>query len=157
MDKFDKFYKRKNIKIKEKLINTYIEYDNKHLLISNGYSVVYTKTIRSDFKELENKNDCKCICDFYNNCTNKNKFEIINTLKLQNIKNGLISKDEYDSKLYKINDKYSIDYLLLMKIVNIIGCEEVNIMKNIDNNRDIIIEVIGRNNQNGYLLPLIVI
>ena len=154
MNKFDKYYKRKNVWIPDEVVNRYMKYDNKHLLISNGYSVIYSKTIRNDFKELENKEYYKGICDFYNSCVNKDKFEIVKTLKLSDIKNNLEeSITRYNIKMYEICDRYYIDYLSLRKIVDIIGCEEVNIMKNVNLKYDYVIEIVGKDNQNGYLLP----
>ena len=52
-----------------------------------------------------------------------------------------------------MNNDYSINITLLNKIKGMIGCSKVNfIIKN--NSYDPIIEVIGRDMQVGYLLPM---
>lgn len=141
MDKFDKYYKSRKLNINSKLINSYAKYDNKTLLISNGYSVVFTKTIRNDFKE----NDAYkySLIKFYDNFKSKASECDKRNIALSEIKDGLVDGH------YKINNKFAIDYTQLNKIINIIGVKCINIIED----DTPIIEIIGRDNQVGYLLP----
>lgn len=143
MDKFDRYYKSKNLSINEKLINRYVKYDDKTLLISNGYSVVYTKTICSNFKESIDYN--YAIKKFYDNFRD-NANEVMMTLDINKIKNGL------EDGNYRFSRDYGVNYMQLKKITDIIGCEKINV-KSRDNFESCFIEIVGKNNQVGYLLP----
>lgn len=143
MDKFDRYYKSKNLRINEKLINRYVKYDDKTLLISNGYSVVYTKTICSNFKESIDYN--YTIKKFYDNFRD-NANEVMMTLDINKIKNGL------EDGNYRFSRDYGVNYMQLKKIIDIIGCEKINV-KSRDSFESCIIEIVGKNNQVGYLLP----
>jgi hypothetical protein len=144
MDKFDRYYKSKNLGINEKLINIYVKYDDKTLLISNGYSVIYTKTIPNNFRE--NVNYSYSIKRYYDNFRD-DKNKIMLTLDLEKIKSGL----DID-KHYRFSRNYGLDYTQLKKITDIIGCKEINVLSR-DNFDSCFIEIKGKNNQVGYLLP----
>lgn len=141
MDKFDKYYKSKDLSIKEDLKNSYVKYDNKTLLISNGYSVVYTKSIRNDFKH--NDKYAYSIRGFYDNFKSKASECSKRNIALSEIKDGLVDGH------YKINNGFAINYTQLNKIINIIGVKSINIIED----DTPIIEIIGRDSQVGYLLP----
>lgn len=145
MDKFDRYYKSRNLKVDDRLINTYVKYDDKTLLISNGFSIVYTKTIRNDFKENTMLSDR--LIDYYKHF---NDCEYVDTISLDTIKNNL------DKEKYYIIDnkfgKYSIDYVSLKKIVDIIGYKRIEIVSN-KNSYVNVFKIIGKNDQVGYLLP----
>ena len=145
MDKFDKYYKHKNLKINDKLVNGYAKYDDETLLISNGYSVVYTKTIRSDFKELTDNYGIG-LKRHYNNFNN---FEAVDTILLDTIKNGL-DEDKYYIFTDDKSGKYAIDYMLVKKIIDIIGYSCIEI---ISDGYTKIFKIKGVNQQIGYLLP----
>ena len=144
MDKFDRYYKSKNLSINEKLVNSYAKYDDKTLLISNGYSVVYTKTIRSDF--VENASYSYSINNYYKHFTSEN-CEIMQTLDI-----NLIKSDKDNDGYYKFSRDFGLDYPQLKKIIDIIGCKKINV-KSKDNYETCFIEIAGKNNQVGYLLP----
>ena len=141
MDKFDRYYKSRKLNINKNLINTYVKYDDKTLLISNGYSVVYTKTIRNDFKE--NKLYESSLNKFYDNFNYKASYCDKKNIKFDELKNNLVDNH------YKINNDFSIDYTQLNKIIDIIGIKDMNIIFD----DTMFIEIIGKNNQVGYLLP----
>ena len=141
MDKFDKYYTSKELSIKEDLKNSYVKYDEKTLLISNGYSVVFTKTIRNDFKH--NDKYAYGIQGFYDNFRSKASKCNKRNIALSEIKDGLLDGH------YNIDEDYAINYTQLNKIINIIGAKEINIIED----ETPIIEIVGRNSQVGYLLP----
>lgn len=143
MDKFDRYYKSKNLSINNKLVNTYVKYDDKTLLISNGYSVVYTKTIPSNFEE--NINYAYSIKKFYDNFRDKTH-EVMITLDINKI------KSELDDNNYKFSKNYGLNYMQLKKIIDIIGCEKINVLSR-DNFESCFIEIVGKDKQVGYLLP----
>lgn len=141
MDRFDRYYKSKKLHINEKLINTYIKYDDRTLLISNGYSVIYTKTIRNDFQEnIVYKN---YISKYYDTFRDKASECNKRNIALTELNGGLLDNQ------YKFSNDYSICYTQYKKIIDIIGVKEVNIIEDTTP----VIEIIGRNNQVGYLLP----
>lgn len=144
MDKFDRYFKSKHLKVNEKLVNTYSKYDDNTLLISNGYSVVYTKTIRNDFKE--NINYSYSINRYFDNFSDDSN-EVMMKLDIDKIKNGLDS-----DKQYRFAKDYSLEYTQLKKIIDIIGCEEINVLSR-DNFDTCFIKILGKNSQVGYLLP----
>ena len=146
MDKFDRYYKSRNLKINDNLINKYAKYDNKTLLISNGFGVVYTKTIRNDFKDITDTSYGISLKRYYDNFSSKEN-ELMMTLDIEKIKNNL----DID-KNYKFSKDYSLDYMQLKKIIDIIGCGKINVLSR-DNFNSCFIEIIGKNNQVGYLLP----
>lgn len=146
MDKFDRYYKSRNLKANENLINKYVKYDDKTLLISNGFGVVYTKTIRNDFKDITNTTYGIGLKRYYDNFGSKEN-ELMMTLDFENIKNNLDS-----DKNYKFSKNYSLDYIQLKKIIDIIGYGRINVLSR-DNFNSCFIEIIGKNNQVGYLLP----
>ena len=145
MDRFDRYYKSRNLKANENLINKYVKYDNETLLISNGFGVVYTKKIRSDFKDITNTTYGTGLKRHYDNFSSKEN-ELMMTLDYENIKNNLIDG------VYRFSRDYSLDYLQLKKIIDIIGCVRISVLSRDDFN-SCFIEIIGKNNQVGYLLP----
>ena len=146
MDRFDRYYKSKNLNVNNNLINSYVKYDDKTLLISNGFGVVYTKTIRNDFKDITDTTYGVSLKRYYDNFSNKEN-ELMITLDIENIKNNLDN-----DKNYKFSRDYSLNYMQLKKIIDIIGYGRINVLSN-DNFNSCFIEIIGRNNQVGYLLP----
>lgn len=146
MDRFDRYYKSKNLNVNNNLINKYVKYDNKTLLISNGFGVVYTKTIRNDFKDITETSYGFALKRYYNNFSSKEN-ELMMTLDINNIKNNLDS-----DKNYRFSKNYSLDYIQLKKIIDIIGYGKINVLSR-DNFNSCFIEIIGKNNQVGYLLP----
>lgn len=145
MNKFDRYYKSKDLSINNKLIGKYVKYDDKTLLISNGYGVVYTKTIRSDFEEMSDGYS-NSIKRYYDNFSSKEN-ELMLTLDIENIKSNLD-----DDKTYRFSKDYCLNYMQLKKIIDIIGCSKINVLSR-DNFETCFIEIIGKNNQVGYLLP----
>lgn len=141
MDKFDRYYISRKLNIKSDLKNSYVKYDEKTLLISNGYSVVYTKSIRNDFKH--NDKYAYAITGFYDRFTSLSSECNKRNIALSEIKDGL------EDGHYKINKGFGIDYTQLNKIIDIIGVKEINIIED----ETPIIEIIGRDSQVGYLLP----
>ena len=146
MDKFDRYYKSRNLKINDNLINKYVKYDDKTLLISNGFGIVYTKTIRNDFKDITESSYGVSLKRYYDNFSSKEN-ELMLTLDIDNIKNNLDS-----DKNYRFSKDYCLDYMQLKKIIDIIGCGKINVLSR-DNFNSCFIEIIGKNNQVGYLLP----
>ena len=146
MDKFDRYYKSKNLKVNDKLVNTYVKYDDTTLLISNGFGVVYTKTIRNDFKDITDTPHGFGLKRYYDNFSGTEN-ELMLTLDIDNIKNNLDT-----DKNYRFSKNYSLDYMQFKKIVDIIGCIKINVLSR-DNFNSCFIEIIGKNNQVGYLLP----
>lgn len=145
MDKFDRYYKSKNLSVNEKLVNRYAKYDNKTLLISNGFGVIYTKTIRNDFKEMSDGYS-NSIKRYYDNFSSKEN-ELMLTLDIENIKSNLD-----DEKHYRFSKDYCLDYTQLKKIIDIIGYGRISVLSR-DNFDTCFIQIIGKNNQVGYLLP----
>lgn len=139
----DNYFKSKELHIDEKLINTYVKYYD-HVLISNGFSIVLTQKLSSDFKENEYYKST--IINFFETFIDKNTMEFIKTIEYDDIKNNLD-----DDKCYKINDDFGINYMQLKKIIDIIGCKKINIIN--VKCQDCIIEVLGKGMQVGYLLP----
>lgn len=146
MDRFDRYYKSKNLKVNDNLINTYVKYDNKTLLISNGFGVVYTKTIRNDFKDITDTMYGISLKRYYDNFSGTEN-ELMLTLDINNIKNNLDT-----DKHYRFSKDYYLDYMQFKKIVDIIGCIQINVLSK-DRFDSCFIEIVGRNNQVGYLLP----
>ena len=145
MDRFNRYYKSKNLNINNKLVNKYAKYDDNTLLISNGYGVVYTKTIRSDFEEMSDGYS-NSIKRYYDNFSSKEN-ELMLTLDIENIKSNLDT-----DKNYKFSKDYCLNYMQLKKIIDIIGYGRINVLSR-DNFDTCFIEIIGKNNQVGYLLP----
>lgn len=148
MNKFDKFFKGASKNIYPRIINTYIDYSNKnghHYLYTNGYSVVLSNDCRTDFKE--NLNLKKSIVTLFEGFIDKTDIKEIITYDYDYLKNN------GKNLLFRVNNDYSINIILLNKIKGMIGCSKVNfIVKN--NSHHPIIEVIGRDMQVGYLLPM---
>lgn len=148
MNKFENYYKHKNVITRQDLINTYVVYDtgySRHFLISDGYGIVMVNDIPSDFKEhklLKNK-----LIEYFENFINKNNIESVETYYLDYIKDNMS-----DDKYFKLNDEYSVDYVLIKKITNIIGGNKINFVKH-EGSYHPIIEIVGRDGQVGYLLP----
>lgn len=140
----DNYYKSKNLNVNEKLINTYVKYNN-NALISNGFSIVLTQKLSSDFKE--NKNYKSGIIKAFEVFIDKNTTEFVKTIDYTDIKNNLDS-----DKCYKINSDYGINYTQLNKIIDIIGCEKINIIN--VKGQNCVIEIVGKGMQVGYLLPM---
>lgn len=146
MDKFDRYYKSKNLKVNDNLINSYVKYDDNTLLISNSFGVVYTKTIRNDFKDITDTSCGISLKRYYDNFSSKEN-ELMLTLDIDNIKNNLDS-----DKHYRFSKDYCLNYIQFKKIIDIIGCIQINVLSR-DRFESCFIEIIGRNNQVGYLLP----
>lgn len=146
MDKFDRYYKSRNLKANENLINKYVKYDNKTLLISNSFSIVYTKTIRNDFENITDTSYGVSLKRHYDNFSGTEN-ELMLTLDIDNIKNNLDN-----DKHYRFSKDYCLDYIQLKKIIDIIGYGRINVLSR-DNFNSCFIEIIGKNNQVGYLLP----
>ena len=146
MNKFDRYYKSNNLKINNNLINTYVKYDDNTLLISNGYGIVYTKTIRNDFEDITNSSYGCSLKRYYDNFSSKEN-ELMLTLDIENIKSNLDN-----DKTYRFSKDYGLNYMQLKKITDIIGCNNINVLSR-DNFESCFIEIIGKNNQIGYLLP----
>ena len=83
--------------------------------------------------------------------SDRDKTSLIETLDIDTIKNNLD-----DDKEYNYNNDYAIGYMLLKKIIDVIGCEKINIVNTTKScvSYDIVIEVIGKDKQVGYLLPM---
>lgn len=141
MDKFDKYYISKDLNIRSDLKHSYVKYDEKTLLISNGYSVVYTKSIRNDFKENDKLKSA--LIGFYDRFTGLSSECSKRNIALSELKDGLVDGH------YKINKDFGINYTQLKKIIDIIGVKCINIMED----DTPVIEIVGRDNQVGYLLP----
>lgn len=146
MDRFDRYYKSRDLKVNDNLINKYVKYDDKTLLISNGFGVVYTKTIRNDFKDITDTMYGVSLKRYYDNFSSKEN-ELMLTLDIDNIKNNLDKE-----KNYRFSKDYSLNYMQLKKIIDIIGYGRINVLSK-DNFNSCFIEIIGKNNQVGYLLP----
>ena len=146
MNRFDRYYKSKDLSINNNLVNKYVKYDDKTLLISNGYGVVYTKTIRNDFEDITDTSYGYSLKRYYDNFSNKEN-ELMLTLDIENIKSNLD-----DDKNYRFSRDYSLNYMQLKKIIDIIGCDSISVLSR-DNFDTCFIEIIGKNNQVGYLLP----
>jgi hypothetical protein len=141
MDKFDKYYISKHLNIRSDLKYSYVKYDEKTLLISNGYGVVYTKSIRNDFKENDKLKSA--LIRFYDYFMSKASECNKRNIALSELKDGLVDGH------YKINKDFSVDYTQLKKIIDIIGVRSINFIED----DAPIIEIVGRDNQVGYLLP----
>ena len=64
-------------------------------------------------------------------------------IALSELKDGLVDGH------YKINKDYGVNYTQLKKIIDIIGVKSINIIED----DTPVIEIVGRDNQVGYLLP----
>ena len=143
MNKFDRYFKSKTLRMNEKLVNTYVKYDD-FWLISNGYGVVYTKTMTTKFKE--NTAYAYSIKRYFENFNDESN-EIMMTLDIEEIKTGLD-----DDKRYRFSRDYGLDYIQLKKVIDIIGCNKIEVLSE-DNFDTCFIKITGKNNQIGYLLP----
>ena len=148
---YDNYFKSKKHTIKKDLVNTFMLY--KHgskcdFMMSNGYSIILVNSMYTDY--VENNKYKDYLFRMFETFSDKNKTSVIETLELETIKDKVNEKNEYD-----YNKDYAIDYTLLKKIADVIGGKQVNI---IDTSKyvshDITIEVIGKDNQVGYLLPM---
>lgn len=152
MDKFDKFFKGASENMYSRIVNTYVDYSNKnakHYLYTNGYSVVLSNNCKTDFKE--NLNLKESIITFFEGFIDKTDIKEIITYDYDYLKNNGFKYGK--NILFRVNNDYSINITLLNKIKSMIGCSKVNfIVKN--NSHHPIIEVIGRDMQVGYLLPM---
>lgn len=143
----DAYFKSRKHSIKKDLVNSYIIYDTniaRHFLISNGYSIVMVNDFNDTY--IENEKYKYSIINMFEGFIDKNKNTFIETIDINTIIDNLNNDKEY-----KYNSEYAIDYSLLSKIINIIGCNKINIL---DNTNNILIEIIGRDNQIAYLLPM---
>ena len=152
MDRFDRYFKGASNNTYNRLVNTYVDYSTnyrKHYLYTNGYSVVMCDLIRTDFKENLGIKDY--VVKTFENFIDKTSVENIITYDYNYIKNNSI-KDGKDM-IFKFNNDYSINITLLNKIKGMIGCNKINyIIKS--NSYHPIIEIVGKNMQVGYLLPM---
>ena len=152
MDKFDKFFKGASKNTYSRIVNTYVDYSNKnghHYLYTNVYSVVLSNECRTDFKENLNLKDS--IVTLFEGFIDKTDIKEIITYDYDYLKNNGFKDGK--NLLFRVNNDYSINITLLNKIKGMIGCSKVNfIVKN--NSHHPIIEVIGRDMQIGYLLPM---
>ena len=148
---YDSYFKSKKHKIKDELVKTFITHD-KYFLLSNGYSIIMVDTMYTDYMEYNKYKGY--LVNMFETFNDRDKTYVIDTLDLDTIKNNLdLCHEEYN-----YNKDYAIDYTLLKKIIDVIGCEKINI---IDTTKscvsvvyDIVIEVIGKRKQVGYLLPM---
>lgn len=148
---YDNYFKSRKHEIKKDLVNTFMLYkhDNKcDFIMSNGFSIVMVNSMYTDYVESNKYKDY--LIRMFETFSDKNKTSLIETLDLETIKNNLDEKQEYN-----YNKDYAIDYTLLKKITDVIGGKTINI---IDTSKcvshDITIEIIGKNKQVGYLLPM---
>lgn len=149
MDKFDKFFKGASKNMYHRIVNTYVDYSNSnYFLYTNAYSVVLSNECRTDFKENLNLKDT--IVTFFEGCIDKTDIKEIITYDYDYLKNN--SFKDGKNLLFRVNNDYSINITLLNKIKGMIGCIKVNFI--VKNNYHPIIEVIGRDMQVGYLLPM---
>lgn len=150
MDKFDKFFKGASKNMYTRIVNTYVDYltdYGHHYLYTNGYSVVLSNECRTDFKE--NLNLKESIVTLFEGFIDTTDIKDIITYDYDYLKkNGF--KDG-KNLVFRVNNDYSINITLLNKIKGMIGCSKVNF---IVKNNSPIIEVIGRDIQVGYLLPM---
>lgn len=176
MNKFDKYYIGKNIKIKKELMNKiknkYFMYED-NIFISNGISVLKVNEIPKNFSELKNDFIRETFIKYFEKCNGKYNYNysLVKTYDKNEYKNSILTKSK-ENKWYKLDEvedfvkevtpecaSVGIDIVSLKKIVDLIGFEKINIATRNGNwiKDSIIIEVIGRNNQIGYLLPCIII
>lgn len=149
MDKFDKFFKGASKNLYSRIVNTYVDYSNKYYLYTNAYSVVLSNECRTDFKE--NLNLKERIVTLFEGFIDKTDIKEIITYDYDYLKNNSFKHGK--NLLFRVNNDYSINITLLNKIKGMIGCSKVNfIVKN--NSNQPIIEVVGRDMQVGYLLPM---
>lgn len=150
MDKFDKFFKGASKNMYTRIVNTYVDYSNKngnYFLYTNGYSVVLSNECRTDFKE--NLNLKESIIKIFEGFVDKTDIKEIITYDYDYLKNNGFKDGK--NQVFRVNNDYSINITLLNKIKGMIGCSKVNF---IVKNNSPIIEVIGRDMQVGYLLPM---
>lgn len=147
MDKFDKFFKGASKNTYPRILNTYVDYSNKNYLYTNAYSIVLSNECRTDFKE--NLNLKESIVTLFEGFIDKTDIKEIITYDYDYLKNN--SFKDGKNLLFRVNNDYSINITLLNKIKGMIGCSKVNF---IVKNNSPIIEVIGRDMQVGYLLPM---
>ena len=152
MDKFDRYFKGANKSSYDRLVNTYVDYStnySKHYLLTNGYSIVLTDIIRTDF--IENKIISESIKKHFNGFIDKTNISSIESFDYNYIKNnGVVDNKDH---VFKIANDYCINIPLLNKIKGLIGCNKINVI--LKNNSDMpIIEVVGKYMQVGYLLPM---
>lgn len=181
MNKFDKYYIGKNIKIKTELMNKiknkYFIYEdihkNNNILISNGISILKVNEIPKNFSELNEDFVKETFIKYFEKCndTYNYNYSLVKTYDKTEYKNSILTKST-ENKWYKLDEveefvkkftlgytSVGIDIVSLKKIVDIIGLEKINIATRNGNWCDdsIIIEIIGKNNQVGYLLPCVII
>lgn len=152
MDKFDKFFKGASENMYHRIVNTYVDYltdYGHHCLYTNEYSIVMSNECRTDFKE--NLKLKESIVTYFEKFIDKTDIKEIITYDYDYIKNN--SFKDGKNLLFRVNNDYSINITLLNKIKGMIGCSKVNfIIKN--NSYHPIIEIVGRDMQVGYLLPM---
>lgn len=149
---YDNYFKSKKHEIKKDLVNTFMLYENDnkcHFIISNGFSIVKVNSMYTDY--VENNKYKDYLVRMFETFGNRDRASVIETLDLDTIKNNLT-----DDKEYNYNKDYAIGYMLLKKIIDVIGCEKINIVNTTKScvGYDIVIEVIGKDGQVGYLLPM---
>ena len=126
------------------------KHDNKcDFIMSNGFSIVKVNSMYTDYVESNKYKDY--LIRMFETFSDRDKTSLIETLELDTIKNNL-----NDDKEYNYNNDYAIGYMLLKKIIDVIGCEKINIVNTTKScvSYDIVIEVIGKDKQVGYLLPM---
>lgn len=176
-NKFENYFKSNELSINKNVINKYItlnSVDNgtkdleSFVVLSNGYSVV--KVLKKSVESLDNFEDLAndssdsvtslkdSILRYLNlvmdNCNNN--YEVLNVYSLKEFKEGVYTTPS-GSKRFQINEDYRVNVTLFNKIVSIIGCDGVRIVKrnlgNLGNDDVYTIEIFGKYNQVGYLLP----
>lgn len=149
---YDNYFKSKKHEIKKDLVSTFMLYkhDNKcDFIMSNGFIIVMVNSMYTDY--IENNKYKDYLIRMFETFSDRDKTSLIETLDLDTIKNNL-----NDNKEYNYNNDYAIGYMLLKKIIDVIGCEKINIVNTTKScvSYDIVIEVIGKDKQVGYLLPM---
>ena len=149
MNKFEKYFSNKKHFIKEDLKNTYIVYktsDSRHFLLSDSYSIIMVNDIPDTFKE--NKKYSSSIIPMFERFIDKNNINKVDTYYIDFIKDNVNNDNEYF-----FDNEYGVDYYMLKKIVGVIGGNKINVIRN-NNIYHPIIELVGRNGQVAYLLPI---
>jgi hypothetical protein len=173
-NKFENYFKSNELSINKNVINKYITLDSvddamkdskSFVVLSNGYSIVKVlkKSVEllDNFEDLANdssdsatfiKDSILRYVNLFMNNYNYN-YEVLNVYSLKEFKEGIYVTPS-GLKKFRINEDYNVNVTLFNKIVSIIGCNGVRIIKrDLSYNVRYIIEIFGKYNQVGYLLP----
>ena len=156
-ERIGRYFKSKKLGIKKEIKDKYVDLGNGKILISNGYSVVM-------LDDNDNHYGMSAMDDKYSSSVKrcfdifKNMYDSPDTHYTMYDMNRIKENIE-DKKCFDMKNGYAIDYLLLKKIIDIIGCVKLGGFKYIsvmDNGKDNpIIIVFGKNKNVGYLLPML--